>query len=546
LRPLAQRPHCPRHLARAAARDLGLSERRVYALVRSLREAHGELTALLPEKPTGGRGRSRLPRQAEAMMSAIIDEVYLTTQKRNAAAVVREVTGRCAKAGLRPPAPATIRRRLKALSLADRARRGEEPPHAQALSGQTPPAAAPLDLVQIDHTRVDLILVDPIERAPIGRPWVTVAIDAFSRCIAGVSVSLEAPSATSVGLCLTHVAADKAPWLAQLGIEGAHWPVRGKPRCIGVDNGPEFHSAAFVRGCEQHGIAIDWRPPGRPHFGGIVERVIGTLMDLVHGLPGTTFSNPERRGSYDSDKATCLALEELERWLGVAITKFYHLRPHEGLDGELPLRRYEAGTRALAAQGQSVPAPRDPRAFLVDFLPVVRRTLQRDGITIDHITYYSNALRPWIEARPREAQGLLVIRRDPRDLSRVFVLDRRDGSYLEVPYRTLSRPAISLWEHRLARRRIRERCRAGVNEESLFAAVEELRAIERDAVTLTRSARRNRARRAGSASAAHLPGVTDNRPPALLTHPPPCRHAPTWRGHDRSMTSRTGERWTRA
>src|SRR3954464_15611847 len=64
LRPLAQRPHCPRHLARAAARDLGLSERRVYALVRSLREAHGELTALLPERSTGGRGRSRLPRQA--------------------------------------------------------------------------------------------------------------------------------------------------------------------------------------------------------------------------------------------------------------------------------------------------------------------------------------------------------------------------------------------------------------------------------------------------------------------------------------------------
>lgn len=106
-----------------------------------------------------------------------------------------------------------------------------------------------------------------------------MAIDVFSRCIAGVHLSLEAPSATSVGLCLTHVAADKAPWLAALGVEGAHWPVMGKPRRIGVDNGPEFHSAAFARGCEQHGIAVDWRPPGRPHFGGIVERVISTLME---------------------------------------------------------------------------------------------------------------------------------------------------------------------------------------------------------------------------------------------------------------------------
>jgi len=42
----------------------------------------------------------------------------------------------------------------------------------------------------------------------------------------------------------------------------------------------------------------------------------------------------------------------------------------------------------------------------------------------------------------------LLVRRDPRDLSRVFVLDPLDGGYLEVPTRDLSRPAISLWEHR--------------------------------------------------------------------------------------------------
>jgi transposase InsO family protein len=90
-----------------------------------------------------------------------------------------------------------------------------------------------------------------------------------------------------VGLCLVHVAIDKASWLAERGIK-AEWPVEGKPRLVSVDNGAEFHSAAFERGCEQHGIAIDWRPPGQPHFGGIVERVIGSLMKLVHELSGTT------------------------------------------------------------------------------------------------------------------------------------------------------------------------------------------------------------------------------------------------------------------
>jgi len=63
------------------------------------------------------------------------------------------------------------------------------------------------------------------------------------------------------------------------------------------------------------------------------------LMDLVHCLPGTTFSNVGQRGSYDSDKSACLTLEESERWLTVAVAKYYHLRPHEGLDGQAPFRR---------------------------------------------------------------------------------------------------------------------------------------------------------------------------------------------------------------
>ena len=112
----------------------------------------------------------------------------------------------------------------------------------------------PLDLVQVGHTPIDLILVDPLDREPIGRPWLTVAIDVQSRCIAGFHIALDAPSAISVGLGLTHIATDKTPWLALREVE-ADWPVQGKPRRISVDNGADFHSAAFERGCEQHGVA---------------------------------------------------------------------------------------------------------------------------------------------------------------------------------------------------------------------------------------------------------------------------------------------------
>src|SRR5271166_5915972 len=79
-------------------------------------------------------------------------------------------------------------------------------------AGAMPAPERPLAVVQIDHTKVDLIVVDEHRREPIGRPYLTIAIDVFSRCIVGMVVTLEAPSATSVGLCLAHMVTEKQPW----------------------------------------------------------------------------------------------------------------------------------------------------------------------------------------------------------------------------------------------------------------------------------------------------------------------------------------------
>ncbi len=123
-------------------------------------------------------------------------------------------------------------------------------------------------------------------------------------------------------------------------------------------------------------------------------------------------------------------------------------------------------------------------------------------------------MRAWITARNRP--GPLLVRRDPRDLSRVFVLDPLDGGYLEVPTRDLSRPAISLWEHRLARRHLRAKHRGEIDEAALFAAVEEMRAAERDAARLTRSARRDRTRRARAPDLPAAPPSAEPVPPSMI------------------------------
>ena len=141
-------------------------------------------------------------------------------------------------------------------------------------------------------------------------------------------------------------------------------------------------------------MALRWRigrSHGR-HFGGVVERVLGTLMDMVHQLPGTTFSNIHTRGTYDAEGMAVLTLAELETWLALAIAGKYHQEIHATLR-QVPLQRFTTGL--------TTPPPpiSDPKAFLVDFLPLLRRRIQRRGFVIDHIAYFSNALRPWIAAR---------------------------------------------------------------------------------------------------------------------------------------------------
>jgi putative transposase len=486
---LAEQDMVGAEAADAASAELGVSRRQVYALVRRWRAGEGLASDLLPGITSGGRGGTRLPDEVEAVIRDVLRKRYLTRQRRSVASVCREIARECRVRGLRVPARGTVLHRIALLDpvKAMSAREGADAARTLRSAGGTPPEIdGLLQQVQIDHTPADVIVVDERHRLPVGRPYLTAAIDVASRSMVGLVVTLEAPSATSVGLCLAHMATGKRAWLEQLGIE-AVWPMSGKPRELYLDNAAEFKSEALRRGCEQHGIALRYRPPGQPHFGGIVERVIGTMMQMVHELPGTTFSSVGERGDYDSGARAAMTLRELQRWLALAVA-CYHGDVHETL-GRAPAAVWsekagETGTPATVTS---------ETAFLVDFLPVIRRTLSRTGFVIDHVQYYCNALKPWIARR--EQLGRFVLRRDPRDISRIWALDPGGSAYLEVPYRTLSRPPISAWEQQAAMRRLRERGRADVDESALFAMVGQMREITETAAASTHKARRDRERR---------------------------------------------------
>ena len=510
--PLAALEVVGHEAADAAAQALGLSRRQVYVLIRRARQGAGLVTDLARGRSGGGKGKGRLSEPVECIIRELLQKRFLTKQKRSLAVFHREVAQACKAQKLQVPARNTVALRIANLDPLKTTRRREGQDASRRLQGAggVPPAlTAPLEQVQIDHTVIDLIVVDERDRQPIGRPYLTIAIDVFTRCVVGMVVTLEAPSAVSVGLCLAHAACDKRPWLERLDVE-MDWSMSGKPMLLYLDNAAEFKSEALRRGCEQHGIRLDYRPLGQPHYGGIVERIIGTAMQMIHDeLPGTTFSNPGQRGEYASEKRAALTLRELERWLVLAVGT-YHGSVHSGLLQPPAARWAEAVARA------GVPAVvTRATAFLVDFLPIMRRTLTRTGFVIDHIHYYADALKPWIARRDR--LPAFLIRRDPRDISRIWVLEPEGQHYLEIPYRTLSHPAVTLWEQRQALAKLRQQGREQVDELALFRMIGQMREIVTTAQKATRKARRDADRRQHLKASA--PSVKPAPPDADMADP---------------------------
>jgi putative transposase len=224
--------------------------------------------------------------------------------------------------------------------------------------------------------------------------------------------------------------------------------------------------------------------------GSLVERLIGTLMGVVHVLPGTTFSTMKLRGNYDAEGRSIFTLRELEAWLAVQIAGTYHHRIHTAL-----LRPPLAVWRDLQGE-MDFDLPPDRMAFWTAFLPETRRRLSKDGIHLEKIRYWSDAL-----SREVGRGGEFLVKYDPRDLSRIFVR-QPGGRFVEARYRNLAYPPVTWWEWKHTKRRLYEQGRRDLSEEVLFASLAHLRRIEDAAALASATARRRIARRPNKAAPA--------------------------------------------
>jgi putative transposase len=535
IRPLLEVPpyQRSRELVAARAEACGKSASTVYRWM-DLYTQTGRLSALLPQ-PRRDRGRGRLETDVETVIAATLEEWINAKPRLPVQDACDLVRSRCKNAGLAVPATNTVRSRIAALGERARLERLVGKRKAKSLlkplTGSFPGADYPLAVVQIDHTPLDVILVDDVHRRAVGRPWLTVAEDVYSRMVLGIHVSFEPPSANSVGLCLTHAILPKEQWLARRDVARA-WPCWGFPRRIQVDNGKEFRGVMLERACAEYGIDLEWRPPLTPEVSGHIERVIGTINREMHRLPGTTFSNPKERADYDSDAAATLTLSDLERLLAEWITGVYHERVHNGIK-TAPRARFEHGVIGDAhTPGVGLPDPNDPRLdphrLRLDFMPLFKRKIRRTGVQIDCIHYQGEPLYRHIQALragERHSKREFIIRRDPRDVSTVYFFDPDLNEYFSLPYRNATHPALSAWELREVRRWMEEHGVKQSDETAIFAARERMQRIRSEADATTKAARR-RQQRSSDADKREKPAVSARAATTTPAAPPP-RALPT-------------------
>ncbi|MDX3960513.1 DDE-type integrase/transposase/recombinase [Aliarcobacter skirrowii] len=452
----------------------------------------GTILGLISNKVGAKKGNTRLNSEIEILIKRIIDSYYLTIQKPSVQSVVDKVLAECKKMNIIAPHSNTIRNRIESISEYEKLKKQGSKGIARTKYEPAPnkfEAAYPLQLIEIDHTPCDIILVDDEHRLPIGRPWITVAIDIYSRMIVGYYLSMNAPSVTSVGMCVSNTILPKDTLLAKFDVN-ANWNVWGFPETIHVDNGADFRAEAVKKAGLAHGINIEFRPVGRANFGGHIERVIGTLMHEIHNLPGTTFSNIKQRGEYDSDANASMTFFEFEKWLVTFITKIYHKRVHNSLS-LTPEQQWEEGLFGDENSIGFIQKPSSNSTIILDFLPIYERTIQKNGVNIDGLNYYDHVLRAKINQTENGKKKQFIFKRDPRDISYVWFYEESTKEYFKIPVANQNMPSMTAWEFYSIKTNLKNKGLKRVNQDAILEAREELHNQIQLSVKNSKKARRD-------------------------------------------------------
>ena len=490
-------------------------------------ESGYDIRSLVPDTHLyGGKGKSRLDTECEKIISEVLEECKNHPANRTVVDVYDAVVNGIAKANsllppgeqLKPPGIATMYHRVDAAGKEEILRRRPSRLEAQADSPVNPGPRPTriMERMEIDDTRLDLIVVDEEDRLPIGRPTLAFALDGHSAYPCGLYVGFEPPSYRTAMECLLHAILPK-PDCQQLYGTKHPWPVYGLPETLVIDNGDAYNNRHLKNACGQLGIILELMPVKKPWFKGRIERFFRTNnKGLIHSLPGTTFSNILEKGDYDSFRHSCISLSGFIELLHVFFLDRYAREWHKGAgpSGGIPAKLWEE-----SMQSGYLPCLHHSADELRKILyRSEERTVQRSGIDYESLRYQSPNLA---SLRSRLKPGETVeVKVNPADLGAVYVYDESISDWLEVPAVDQDyAQGLSLWKHRVIRGYVLRQKRE-VDIYELAAAKKHIQDIVAREYALTRKGR-------GRAKPARFLGVGSeaSQPSASNTPAPPRTNA---------------------
>jgi putative transposase len=375
----------------------------------------------------------RISEEYIPIIKEVIEKEYLTVKKPKKKEIYDSIAVRCSVKDLEPPYEITIYKLLSRVSekLTDRMRIGKvaDQKYQDITRGYSNKEALfPLHTVEIDHTLLDLDVLDETGQV-VGRPWITLGVDVFSRMVWCFHISFEPPSANKVRKAIQQGILFKK-YKEQYQTKN-DWPIFGIPKTIVFDNGKEFDNYQIKRLINQTIRSnVRYRPIASPRYGGTIERLFGTLnTELIHRFEGTRKSNIRDLGEYDSEKTALLTLEDVKELLVKYITDIYHYQPHRGLplDEPTPISRFYEGLK-ISGYPEFIPQEEE-NVFKIKLLPTKMKPYTRDGIRMDNRIYRSSDLTTLIDKREKK----YMIKYDIDDISKVYLLHPETNEYVLVP-----------------------------------------------------------------------------------------------------------------
>ncbi len=356
-----------------------------------------------------------------------------------------------------------------------------------------------LERVEIDHTPLDLFLIDENTKLPLGRPTLTIILDHHSRMLLGYYLGFNAPSTAAVLAALRHAILPKKKRKSKIGLEIiGDWPCHGIPETLVVDNGLEFHSQALEHLAFNLGMRIQYCPKKQPQFKGAVERYLKTInYSFAHLMPGTSFAKFYERGDYDPQEHAVLTLSQFREFFEKWIIDVYAKTIHSALN-TTPLEKWTS-----SAKNYTPRLPQSPQKLINDMGIPSKRHLRHDGIRLHGLYYSSEDLAPILR---KFGPGIeLTVSYDPSDLGSIRVFDPDSNEVVHTAYAKNFDYAsgLMLEQHRLIRQ---ELVRQGRSAEDPIALAQEQQALREKIAQLAVSKKHSKRRLAARLRGAQKQG----------------------------------------